>query len=253
MYLDRMGAGTLRDAVTSAVLDRDAPLFNEGRTIVEQELREPRMYFAILEQLAAGTKPANEVADRIGSETNAVSKYLTTLEHLRLVSRHDPFGAQVNARQGRWRLDDEFLRFWFRFVFPFQADLDAGLSPEALFDTEIAPELADHTSPVFEAWCLDWLRAHSTSGATRFGNWWGNALNALRRTGERTTEEIDAVGSARGRVVVVAEAKWTTRPLSPAILRDLDEFKIPALRQAGQSVAARPQVCCSPRPATPTT
>lgn len=242
MYLDRLGEGSLRNAVTRVVLDRDAPLFNEGRVIVEQELREPRVYFAILEQLAGGAKPANEIGDRIRAETGVVSKYLTNLEELRLVSKYAPFGAAPSARSGRWRLDDEFLRFWFRFVFPFQDDIESGLVPGALFDAEIGGAIAAHVAPVFEAWCLQWMRTNGTADATRFGNWWGNAANELRRSGDRTSEEIDAVGSSRNRIVVVAEAKWTNRRLDTSILTDLEKYKIPALRESRIKVAARPQV-----------
>jgi len=103
MYLSRLASGSLRDAVCNAVLNSDGPLFNEGRIIVEQELREPRVYFAILEQFADGGKPANEIGQRIAMETNAVHKYLLSLAELRLVSRHVPFGADPNSRSGRWR------------------------------------------------------------------------------------------------------------------------------------------------------
>ena len=241
MYLSKLAPGSLREAICNVVLNRDAPLFNEGRIIVEQELREPRVYFAILEQLAGGGMPANEIGQRISLETNAVNKYLLNLEELRLVSKNVSFGAELNSRSGRWRLDDEFLRFWFRFVFPFQSDLESGLVPSALFDAEIADVIAEHVSPSFEAWCMQWLRANSANGATKFGNWWGNAANEFRRTKERSSEEIDAVGSLRNKVIVVAEAKWTTAQLSPAIIDDLETYKIPALRQ-DLKVAVRPDV-----------
>jgi uncharacterized protein len=242
LYLSKLAHGSLRDAVSNVVLNRDAPLFNEGRAIVEQELREPRVYFAILEQLAGGAKPANEIGGNIKAETNTVTKYLTHLQDLRLVSKHVPFGADPAARTGRWRLDDEFLRFWFRFVFPFQSDLESGLVPAALFDAEVGGAIADHVAPVFEAWCLQWLRTNRVADATKFGNWWGNAANEFRQTDERTTEEIDAVGSARNRLVVVAEAKWTSTQLTPAIIRDIEKYKIPALRQSGLRVVARPEI-----------
>jgi uncharacterized protein len=242
MYLSKLAHGSVRKAVSDVILNRDAPLFNEGRVIVEQELREPRVYFAILEQLAGGAKPANEIGSNIKAETNAVTKYLTHLEDLRFASRDVPFGADAAARTGRWRLDDEFLRFWFRFVFPFQSDLESGLVPAALFDAEVGGEIAHHVAPVFEQWCLQWLRTNGTADATKFGNWWGNAANEFRRTKERTTEEIDAVGSMRNRVVVVAEAKWTTTQLTPAIVRDVERYKIPALRQSGLRVVERPAI-----------
>jgi uncharacterized protein len=241
MYLSRLATGSLRDAVCAGVLHRDAPLFNEGRRIVDQELREPRLYFAILSQLSSRARGANEIAQRVGVETNAVNKYLVNLEGLRLVSRHLPLGASTDSRTGRWRLDDSFLRFWFRFVFPYQSDLESGLQAKSLFDTEIKHLVAEHVAPVFEDWCLSWMRMNTFAGASRFGAWWGNAANEFRRTGERSTEEIDGIGTRGDEVVVVAEAKWTSKPMGISIVDDLQRFKIPALRQALR-VADRPQI-----------
>jgi AAA+ ATPase superfamily predicted ATPase len=242
LYLSRLSSGSLREATTAAVLNRDAALFNEGRVIVEQELREPRVYFAVLEQLAGGAKAANEIAALMHTETQALTRYLAHLEGLRLISRLAPLGADPTARTGRWRLEDEFLRFWFRFVFPFQTDLESGLVPRALFDAEIAPVITDHVSPVFEDWCLHWLRANGIAGATRFGKWWGNATNEFRRSGERFTEEIDGVGTLQNRVVVVAEAKWSNKQLTPSSVADLENYKIPALRQSNLQVVEQPEI-----------
>lgn len=242
MYLTKLSQDALRDAVCRNVLDRDAPLWNEGRVIVDQELREPRVYFALLERLATGAKALNEMAQPLDMSSGAVAKYLSTLVDLRLVSKKEPFGAEPGSRSGRWQLDDAFLRFWFRFVFPFQADLEAGLPPGTLFDDEVAPALADHVAPVFESWVLGWLRANRADLATRWGTWWGNAASEFRRTKERSTEEIDAVGSQRGRITVVAEAKWTNSPLTAAIVDDLERYKIPALRQSGLKVIAHPRI-----------
>jgi uncharacterized protein len=247
MYLRRLTAGPLRKAVSRNVLDRDAPLWNEGRVIVEKELREPRVYFAILEQLATGGKAINEIAQALDTTSSTIIKYLATLVDLKLVSRKDPFGAAPASRSGQWQLDDDFLRFWFRFVFPFQSDLEAGLPSEQLFDAEISPTLADHVAPVLETWLLGWLRMNRAELATKWGNWWGNSTNEFRQRKERTTEEIDAVGSQRGRVTVVAEAKWTNRPLTPAIINDLDTYKIPALRQSGLKVVHEPRIILASR------
>ncbi len=57
-------------------------------------------------------------------------------------------------------------------------------------------------------------------------------LHRLRKAGERESEEIDVVGTLRGRVTVVGECKWTARPLSVKILQELDDYKLPALEQS---------------------
>jgi hypothetical protein len=118
------------------------------------------VYFAVLERLARGPQQVNEVAQHAGIDASRASKYLSVLTDLRLVSRSAPIGAGPDSRAGRWQLDDPFLRFWFRFVFPHQGDLDGGAAPADLFDAVIKPGIADHCAPVFEQWALDWLRAN---------------------------------------------------------------------------------------------
>jgi len=147
-------------------------------------------------------------------------------------------------RAGRNRLyeiSDGFLRFWFRFVFPFQADLEAGLAPATVLESEILPELADHLAPGIEEVARDWIRRTSVGGATRVGLWWGPALDEFRATNERTSEQIDIVGIARNRVTVVGEVRWRSRPMDVGILGEIDRFKLPALRRA-TNVVANPQI-----------
>lgn len=242
MYLARLGSGSLRDAVCSNVLDPFAPLWNEGRVLVEQELREPRVYLAILERLAAGPQEVNELAQHAGLDSRRASKYLSVLKELRLVSRSVPIGAGPDSRDGRWQLDDPFLRFWFRFVFVHQGDLEGGLDAGGLFDVLIAPDIADHCASVFEQWARSWLRTNRAATAINWGRWWGNAANVYRRDKSRTTEEVDVVGLLRNRVTAVVECKWTNKQLTPSIVADLETYKIPALRDGGLKVVKDPRI-----------
>jgi AAA+ ATPase superfamily predicted ATPase len=229
----------LADVVCERVLDPNGALFDEGRTILE-ELREPKTYFSILQELATGDKEIGEIAAAQRSDAARVAKYLRVLETMRLTDRRLPAGADPRSRTGHWHLRDPFLRFWFRFVFPFQSDLESGLPPRTLWDTEIAPALSDHVGKEFEEFARSWVR--STQGTTQVDAWWGNALDELRRTKQRTSEEIDIVGVARRRVTVVGEARWRTSPMDVDYLEDIETYKLPALRRSALTVAARPRI-----------
>ena len=237
-YLDTLGkAQNLKDALRDEVLNRNAPLWDEGRAILEQELREPKMYFAVLQALASGDKELNEVTQLLRAENTTVSKYLSTLKDMRIVGRHLPVGADPQSRSGHWHLSDPFFRFWFRYVFPYQDELENGLSAANLFASEIEPSLNDHVAVEFEQWCRAWTRATHGHNATKVGAWWGRATLETQRSHGRTSEEIDVVGLRRGRITVVGEAKWQNRPLGASIITDLDNFKIPALRSAGYKLS----------------
>ncbi|MDA8261910.1 MAG: ATP-binding protein [Actinomycetota bacterium] len=237
-YLADLAGPDLKRELCSKVLDRNGALWDEARTILEQELREPKVYFAILSQLASGDRGLGEITDRARLTGAQSSKYLSVLEDMRIVRRRRPLLAPPEARSGKWHLEDPFFRFWFRFVFPYQEDLESGLRAEDLFDGEVAPVLNDHVAPEFESWCRSWVRSRLGERVSTVGAWWGPALDALRRGKERSSEEIDIVGVGRGRVTVVGEAKWQNKPLDLSVLRELREFKIPALRQAGFTLAS---------------
>jgi AAA+ ATPase superfamily predicted ATPase len=237
-YLISLGRGNLRATLCDRVLSPNAALWDEARTILEQELREPKVYFSILQSLASGDKELNEIVNALHADRKVISKYLNVLEAMRVVERRLPITAEATSRSGHWHLRDPFFRFWFRFVFPFQDDLESGLDPRTLFDAEIAPALSDHVGPEFEEYCRRWTRMHHE--VTRVGSWWGPPLNELRRAGVRSSEEIDVVGMARSRVVVVGEARWRSGVMDLRYLTEIEQFKIPALRQSGVKVAAAP-------------
>jgi AAA+ ATPase superfamily predicted ATPase len=241
-YLSELGRGDLESVICSRVLDRNGPLWNEARAVLEQELKQPGVYFSILEQLATGEKAVDQIASGARIENTAVNRYLSTLADLRIVRRKLPVGSEVSSRRGHWELSDPFFRFWFRFVFPFQAELEAGLRPKDLWESNVKPSLSEHVAPVFEDLCRDWARAAYGLTAQRFGGWWGNARNDLRRVGERTSEEIDIVGTSGGRVTVIGECRWRNKAMAGDVLREIEVYKIPALRQAGYEIEEDLQV-----------
>jgi AAA+ ATPase superfamily predicted ATPase len=235
LYLAEMARrASLRGAVCESVLDHRGPLFNDPREILEEEFRRPGVYFSLLETLAAGECGMDDLTGALRVSHSTLGPYLSELVRMQLVEKLSPLTAQ---RDLRYRLRDNFLRFWFRFVFPYQESLRTGLSPGDHYDAEIAPALAEHVAPVFESLCRRWVRRTLGSQATQVGPWWGRSLDRLRTEGERGSEEIDVVAAARSRVTVVGECKWTSGRMTGRVLGDLERFKIPALRQAGARFA----------------
>ena len=235
LYLDELArGGALAERIRARVLDPRGPLFNDPREILEEELRTPGVYYSILEELSTGRKSLGDLAAALGRKTTDLQGYLDTLREMRVVNRSSPVTAP-EERNHRYALADDYMRFWFRFVFPFQEELKTGLPPTVLYRDEVAPVLGDQIGPTFEALCREWLLR--TGRATRVGTWWGNALNEHRRDGSRQAEEIDVVGLRRSSVVVVGECKWQSRRLGFDVLVELETYKIPALRQSNARLA----------------
>jgi len=224
-------------------LDPLGALFDEPRAILGQELEAPAVYFSLLAALSAGPAGYGDIQKRSHVDYDKIGRYLATLEALGLVTPVFPVTDPQRVSHSRlYALSDGFLRFWFRYVFPFQPDLEAGLDPRVVMENEILPTLASHLASTVEDIARAWVRRARIANATRVGAWWGPALNDFRRTNERSSEEIDIVGMRGRQVVLVGEVRWRSDPMDIGILGDLDRYKLPALAQVQGVKLERPVI-----------
>ena len=219
-YLQTINTGqTLKTNILSGILERGSVLYDEVRFILKQELREPRNYYAVLQAISAGNTRPNEIKHSTSLES--ITPYLETLQQLHLVERFVPVSETQphKSRRGLYRLKDNFLRFWFRYVLPYHSQLERG-GKSVVLENIILPELDHFSAPVFEQACQQYLWRQGLAGCLEFipeqvGSWW------------QASQEIDLVLLGPGNASLV-ECKWTSRPVGIDILLDL-EGKAPVI------------------------
>lgn len=200
------------------IVQPHALLYNEPRLLTMEELRAPRNYFSVLQAIAHGNTRLNEIAQSARLERSLVGKYLDVLRDMRLVRREVPVTETrpEKSRRGIYRIQDPFLRFWFRFVNPFQDRLDLGLA-EVVMEEEIAPRFNGFVGGAYEELALQHVAAAARAGAlpiqlSRLGRWWSKDA------------EIDLLGiDERNAELLVGECKWTERPVGAGTLDALLE------------------------------
>ncbi|MFC7116638.1 ATP-binding protein [Natronoarchaeum sp. GCM10025703] len=199
--------------IQSHVLSPSAVLYNEPEFLLRTELRTPARYMSILEAVALGHTTPNEISGATGIDSGPLSKYLQTLRRLRLIERDVPITASgKKSKRSRYRVADEFLRFWFRYVEPHRSSIEE--APEIVYDGTIEPDLPTHVATTFEDVCQEavWeeIRRGELEPYSEVGRWW---------YGE---EEIDIVGLApNDDRVLLAECKWTTDPVGEDLVERL--------------------------------
>jgi uncharacterized protein len=203
----------LRTNILDGILSRGSFLYDEVRFILQQELREPRNYFAILEAIAAGKTRLNEI--KLATGMDGANAYLDTLQQLHLVERIVPVTETQpqKSRRGIYRLKDHYLRFWFRYVHPNRSQLERG-GAEIILEKQVAPELDHFTSLTFEEVCMQYFWQVGISGKlpfipTHIGRWWD------------ANEEIDLIVQGEKDAIMV-ECKWTSKPVGIDILAVLE-------------------------------
>jgi AAA+ ATPase superfamily predicted ATPase len=133
---------SLRENILDGILSRGSFLYDEVRFVLQQELREPRNYFAILQAIAAGKTRLNEI--KLATGIDGATSYLDTLQQLHLVERIVPVTETQpqKSRRGIYRLKDHYLRFWFRYVHPYRSQLERG-GAQIILENQVMPEI-DH-------------------------------------------------------------------------------------------------------------
>ena len=207
---------TVADNILHKVLARDAVLREEARLLLFQELSEPRLHFSVLRSIAVGDTRVSEIANRIGADSSTVSRVLDALASLLLVRRVVPVTATIRARtkQTSWEILDPYLRFWFRFVLPYEDRLGQPEGQRTHLEMTVLPALDAFVSkPVFENVAQSYLQQQLSAACV--GPWWGKVPTGEGRRTE--TREVDAVAlDGDGTITALGSCKWTTAPMGLA-------------------------------------
>ncbi len=230
LYLEQFSGskGVLKN-IEENYLRKDAFLFEEADFLLLEEFREPRRYFSILRAIASGKRRFGEIADETAMDKTLLSKYLSSLKVLRMIDDDLPL-LEGRTRLRRYRLTDNYYRFWFRYVFPNRHLVDVGRSSDVLWT--VRETFSEHVSSTFEEVVRDVLLRHGPW--TQVGAWWD-------RKGEN---EIDAIAldGRSGRVLFV-ETKWTNRAVGwKTVERLIEKSELPKVgrkAERGYLVASR--------------
>jgi hypothetical protein len=194
-------------AILELVLNPLGVLYEEPARLLRDDLRDVAQAASIMALIGMGCHRLSEIAGRLGKPATSLSRPIDRLLELGLVRRDQPFGASPrDSKRSLYRIEDPFLRFWFRFVEPNRSRLEARQGPAVL--RELRGQWAAHVAGVWE----DLVRASVPRGRY-FDRSWGPARSWWGPGTDRTPLEVDIIAeSTDGRTLLAGEVKWTTEP-----------------------------------------
>lgn len=213
-WLQFDGKAGFWENVRSRVLTKGRPLYEEVEFILREELREPRYYFALLQAIAQGKRKLAEIVNATGIPQPSANKYLGVLGDLKIVEREVPVTEKIpsKSRRGYYRITDEFFWFWFKYVFPYRAELELGNTSDVL--GRIRGTWAEHLGSLYEIVAREmlWQARDRIFPFSAAGRWWNKE------------EEIDIVAvNPELNSILFGEAKWSKKPVGTDILERLKE------------------------------
>lgn len=179
-YLDYWNEkSSVKENILRLFLRKDAPLLYGAESFLKRELRELGAYNAILAALASGKNKLNDIYARVGFSRAKISVYIKNLIELDVVEKVFSFDispgtalAHVNVQKGLYRIKDNYLRFWYRYVFPNLSSIVSGQG-ERVYEQEIDGDFAAYMQESFAEVCSEYLKLMNQYGrlAEQYENW----------------------------------------------------------------------------------
>lgn len=242
--------GTARERLVALAMSPLGPLFDEPARLLLEELPPAPEVRPILDAIGAGAHRLSEIGGRIGKPATSLGKALDRLIGMGLVRRETPFGEpERGGKRSLYKIDDSFLRFWFRVVAPSRSALVVGTKAtrRALLD-RLWPGLVGQA---FEDLCRNRVpRARALARLGSWGpasRWWQGASPEWDIVAKDLGSSRVLLGEVRASSVSSADElrrtceRFAARPLPPMVkdrdaVRALFVVNAPRVKTDGVSV-----------------
>ena len=214
LFMD-MGSWT-KNLMFDAVCSPTSLFFSEGTELLIGEFgRRYSVYFSIMQLIAGGMTAQSEIDGILQKKTG---RYMETLaDDYSLISKNRPMFSKPNAQGIKWSIDDNFLRFWFRFI-------ESNRSMIELDKYDLLREYLDKHYDLFSGFALErYFRelAGEQPRTTQVGNWWDN----------KGENEIDLIALEElDKRALIAEVKRNPRKYSETVLHEKAKHVLPYLK-----------------------
>lgn len=197
------------EEIKENIMNKQSYLYEEPLFLLRNEVLEVGSYFSIIKSIAAGNRKLGNIASNLSVSPTSLSKYLQTLINLDIIEREVPVTESnpEKSKKGQYKIKDNFIAFWFQFIYPNKAFLE--IEKDNIVLNKIKENFIDnHVAYVYEEVCKEkmWnLNASGKLGITfdKLGRWWNNQ------------EEIDFIGinQENGKDIIFGECKFYTNKL----------------------------------------
>ncbi len=198
--------------VENNIFNKDNFLYSEPKFLLQEEINDLSRYFSILHAISSGDTKLSSICSRLGISSGGITPYITKLIDLDIVEKEVPVTENIdNGKKGLYKIKDNYLRFWFSYVYPYQSYLEIENTAYPLekvkneFDNQFV-------SKIYEELARESVLNNLSIPfpIKRLGRWWDK------------NEEIDIVGIGEDEILF-GECKWTSRKIGLSVLNDLKE------------------------------
>ncbi len=197
--------------IENNIFNKDNFLYSEPKFLLQEEINDLSRYFSILNSIALGNTKLSSICSHLGLNSNSITSYITKLIDLDILEKEVPVTENIeNGKKGLYKIKDNYLKFWFGYVYPYQSYLEIENLSYPL--EKIKDEFNLWVSKIYEDLSRETILNNSEIPfpIKKLGRWWNN------------NEEIDIVGLGDNEIIF-GECKWSSKKVGLSVLLNLKE------------------------------
>ena len=202
-YMELMDPSTVRENVLNNIMDPSSVMFSDPFVLLQSDAGGSNVYLSIVKAVAEGNTRSSEISSALEMQSGKLSPYIAKLIEIGMLEKEIPVtDTKDTSKNGRYRVSDNYMAFWFRFIYPYRSALMRDDTAYAIsrFDTDF---IERHAAFVYEDICRESLRMHYDRIGfipERVGRYWNRNV------------EIDVVAiDDAGKKVFLGECKYKTK------------------------------------------
>ena len=213
---------SLEEQIKDTVLSKNGFLYEEPNFLLKSEFMTAVNYFSIIKAIADGNHKLGKISSVLGQDTSALTPYLSTLSELGFIEKRTPVTEKnpEKSRKGLYFIADNFIRFWFRYVYPYKGELELDNMQIVLDEMNkdfkekfVAFAYEDICKNIFSELCNNKKLSFIPS---RIGSYWLNDYDG--------DTEIDVMAvDHQNKQVFVGECKYHIKPVDASVYFALKE------------------------------
>lgn len=197
--------------IENNIFNKDNFLYSEPKFLLQEEINDLSRYFSILNSIALGNTKLSSICSHLGLNSSSMTSYITKLIDLDILEKEVPVTENIeNGKKGLYKIKDNYLKFWFSYVYPYQSYLEIENLSYPL--EKIKNEFNLWVSKIYEDLARETILNNSEIPfpIKKLGRWWNN------------NEEIDIVGLGDNEIIF-GECKWSNKKVGLSVLLSLKE------------------------------
>lgn len=202
--------------ISDNILNNNSFLYEEPYFLLQKEVSEIGSYFSLIKSIAKGCHKLQSIAVDLNIKQTSLTKYLNVLIDLDLVEREVPITEYdpSKSKKGIYKIKDNFIHFWFRYVYPNLNYLEINNINYVLdliknnYESEYMPYIYEEVARTV---------------SFKFVIDKGIFINKIGRYWDNKTVEIDIVGLNEEKdIALFGECKYSKHKVGLNILNDLE-------------------------------